>query len=174
MSKRLQNGMWRCVVKVPLNSVSLLLLLSVSVSGCAVVTTLDHPAAQVSLKSSDSAIRAKEVWFSPVDFFDEKNSDAVKVCNDRRWGSSIDAQGLAVFSARTSSHVMNFTNSDSMFGEMNKMNRGFAVCMERVGGGVEYLTTIGSGDLTFAAGAKLKVDCRLTGSKWDCNATVGG
>lgn len=174
MSKRLQNGMWRCVVKVPLNSVFLLLLLSVSFSGCAVLTTLDHPAAQVSLKSSESVIRAKEVWFSPVDFFDEAHSDAAKVCNDRRWGSSIDAQGLAVFGARTSSRVMNFTNSDSMFGAMEKMNRGFAVCMERIGGGVEYLTTIGSGNLMFAAGAKLTVACRLTGSKWDCKVTVDG
>ena len=170
MSGRLRNGMWRRVVKVLVNSNWLMLPLLVCVAGCAVVTTLDHPAAQVSLTTTASPVQAKEIWFSPVHFFDEDSSDVAKICVDRQWRSSIVGPGLAVFQARTSSHVINFTNSDSTFDKMKKMNRGFAVCMERVGGGVEYLTTIRSRDVLFAAGAKLKIDCRLIVAKWDCNA----
>lgn len=161
-------------MKVLRNNKWLVLPLVVLGAGCAVVTTLDHPAAQVSVTSMEAPVQAKEIWFSPVDFFDEASSDVAKVCIDRKWRSSIIGPGLAAFQARTSSHVINFTDSDSTFGKMDKMNRGFAVCMERVGGGVEYLTTIRSGDVMFAAGAKLKVDCRLNAAKWDCNATIEG
>jgi hypothetical protein len=166
-------------VKVLVNSKGVVRVLALSLvasaAGCAVVTTLDHPAAQVRLTSNGSPVQAKEVWFSPVDFFAEGSSDAAKVCVDRQWRSSSVGPGLAEFQARTSTHVINFTNSDSTFDKMDKMNRGFAVCMERIGGGVEYLTTVRSGDVMFAAGAKLKVDCRLgTEKKWDCNATIEG
>jgi len=139
-----------------------------------VITTLDHPAAQVNLTAAESPVQAKEIWFSPVNFFDEESSDVAKVCVDRQWRSLSVGPGVAVFQARTRSQVINFTNSDSTFEKMDKTNRGFAVCMEKLGGGVEYLTTIRSSDLIFAGGAKLKVDCRLSVAKWNCNVKVEG
>ena len=151
---------------------ALVFLVPIFVAGCAVVTTLDHPAAQVTLTDTSSTDRAKEVWFSPVDFFDEGNTDAGKVCKDTRWNSPVGANDTAIFSMRTSSRTMNFLNQESMFDNMEKMNRGFAICTKRAGGGVEYLTTIKGWDTMFAAGARLRVNCQFGSARWTCGSLV--
>lgn len=147
-------------------------LFAAAFGGCAVITTLDHPAAQIRLTDTASVNRSKVIWFSPVDFFDQSSKDVARVCGDRKWRTSVDEQGTAVFEMRTSSHWMNFLDTDSMSGKMDKMNRGFAVCIERTGGGVEYLTTVDSGDMMFSAGARLRIDCRFAGASWTCRVAV--
>lgn len=144
------------------------------IGGCAVVKSLDFPATEVKLVDHERTGKFRQVWLSPVDSSNRHSTDAKRVCGDKDWHAPVNAQGVATFEMKSSSHVLNMLAMDSTLDKMEKMNRGFAICVERQDDGVEVLMSTDAFDMMFAAGATLHVDCQYSAGKWTCSSELTG